>query len=1204
MRRLTIDQPRSRKTLLGLAVSAALAPHGAHALDLAQSPPGTTEPYVAPNVIISVDDSGSMGFRLDAGNANNAINNTEPNADKSWDPRSRRMNVLKYALKQVFNDKELLPDGKIRLGWQAMWNNGNSVSYYNNLSYWYGTGLNPGLGRTPGANNVGSGNKNSIKVLDNTHRTNFIEFVDYLLPQGGTPSHTMFQQADEYLRRKNGSNPVNGGPWATNPGGNDALSKEFLGCRRNYHIMMTDGRWNGTVSGGNRESTSFNLPDGTYYTANGNQTRVFYDNFANTLADWAFYSWSNNLQPSIYSSTDSKKQISLSSEYREAPSSEIFGGVSINKYWNPKYNPANWPHLVTYTIGFSDEAITWPGATSIIRPNETVPFGYDGSFPSLVNGSQSWPNMSNGENVRALDLWHAAINGRGRFYAISRGEDLERAFRDIIGVIKTQAEPDRSSAALSGESINENPVAIFITSNDPKYAWRGDIFASKIEATKELDPLNRRITSTSLWEGKSAASFLDAKTPSNRTIVTWNDDGSQSGKPFRWKNLSATQKACLNIMADSPTTADCESSNALDTEGENRLNYIRGDRSKELSEENGVFRSRQTRLGDIVNSSVWYTGAPISNYAFKGYSSFTYAYKERQPMIYVGANDGMLHGFSAGIDADDGGSEKIAYIPRGVLPNLTRLTWPSFDENHRYFVDGSPMTGDVDLGSGDKNSTQYTPKWRTMLVGTLGAGGKGYFVLDVTDPNDFSESKAERLVVMDKTMHSSEPISCVNTIPQTGETACADIADADIGHIFAIPSTDDSNPLHSNQIALLNNNRWAVVMGNGYNSKNGRPVLLIQYLDGNKELLRLPVTSTVTNNENHQDNGLSAPRLVDINNDGRPDVVYAGDLHGNMWKFLIASKSPSNWEVAFNQKPLFTARGGTAGTPEKRTLMQPITVAPTVRANDRTKVIGTGITQQTLSVGGMMVAFGTGRNVTTSDPDNTDIQTMYSVLDNTRYTTTYDTNTKQSYLAVHSGDSSKNIPVPTPLGDGIDSKLNQSKLAQQKVGQHYKGEGKNEYQDYWQIDKTSEGNALSVDWNNQYGWYLDLPATGERLLKPMSFHDGSNILKIYSQVPAKGSDKVNEGESCEASAVDEERQYLTLINIMDGMRPSVQLMDRNGDDVYDLAGDNSVSRMTVAKGAHGSVNYRENSENFGKGGSFTLARMPEQSLRPSWRQLK
>ncbi|MNY84097.1 Neisseria PilC protein [compost metagenome] len=1191
MSRQHINRKKFQKTLLALAAT----PCSVFALDLAQSPPGTIDPYVAPNVIISIDDSGSMGFRLDTGTATGAVNNTSPNSDGTWDDRSRRMNVLKHALTQVFNDKELLANGKIRLGWQAMWNNGSDLSKYSSLasSQWYITsGNNPGYNKSVGADNIGSsGNdvKNNIKNLTDAHRNNFLDFVKYLLPKNGTPSHLMFKQADDYLRAQSNGKPVDGGPWATNPGGTDKLSKEFLGCRRNYHIMMTDGRWNGTASGGNLVSTSFTLPDGTAYTANSAQTRVYYDNYKNTLADWAFYSWATNLQPSIYSATDSKKQISLTSEYRKAPESETIGGTSINKYWNPKYNPANWPHLVTYTIGFSDEAVTWPGASSIQKPTATTPFGYDGSFPDFVSGNKKWPTMDN-ENKRALDLWHAAINGRGSFYAVTKGEDLEKAFREIIGVINSQAEPDRSSAAVSGTSYEDKVVGLYITSNEPKEAWRGEVKSYEVN----------NLGQTPSWAGKSTASILDATQPTNRVIVTWHD-GVKQGRPFRWAsteaNLSSAQKSCFNIKPDSATTADCASNTSTDKLGEDRLNYIRGERGKELSS-GGTFRNRQSRQGDIVNSNVWYVGAPVSNYAFKGYSKFTLDNKKRLPIIYVGGNDGMLHGFST-ID----GSEKIAYIPRGTIPNLTRLTWPSFDDNHRYFVDGSPMTGDVDVS--DRSSTKYTPDWRTMLVGTLGGGGKGYFVLDVTKPEaDFTESKAASLVVMDQTLHSSEAIGCVTTEPKTGEVSCLDHAPADLGHIFATPSTDDSNPLRSGQITLLNNNRWAVVMGNGYNSKNGRPVLLIQYLDGSKELLRLPATSVDATGDNVNDNGLSAPRLVDINSDGRPDVVYAGDIKGNMWKFMISAKDATHWHTAFNGQPLFTAKGGTAGSPDIRTLAQSITIPPTVRANDRTKVTGTGTSQKVQAVGGMMVAFGTGRNITTSDPENTDTQTLYSVLDNTRYTAEFDTNTNQSYVAVHEGDATKSIPAPTPVGTGLDAKSKQTKLAQQKVGKQFNGENNSEGREYWQIDQTTTVNTPSVDWNTKSGWYLDLPATGERLLKQMNLYDGSNILAAYTQVPAKGSDINSALESCESSAVDEERQYLTMLNIMDGMRPSVQLMDLNGDGFYDLVADHGVSRMRIVKGAHRIVGDTKHSTDFGKGDSFNLARMPEQSMRPSWRQLK
>jgi len=113
-----------RKSLLALAASAALLPQAAGALDLAQSPPATVEPYVAPNVIISVDDSGSMlGTVTDQG-TNGDMSITAPNAVTGvWPANTPRINILKYALKTVFTDTTIVPDGKIRLAWQAMWNN-------------------------------------------------------------------------------------------------------------------------------------------------------------------------------------------------------------------------------------------------------------------------------------------------------------------------------------------------------------------------------------------------------------------------------------------------------------------------------------------------------------------------------------------------------------------------------------------------------------------------------------------------------------------------------------------------------------------------------------------------------------------------------------------------------------------------------------------------------------------------------------------------------------------------------------------------------------------------------------------------------------------------------------------------------------------------------------------------------------------------
>lgn len=1199
--------PHFRKNLLALAASTALAPCGAWALDLAEAPPGTVEPYVRPNVIISIDDSGSMDFCLnkestsDCNGTQDATNNMVPNVDGTWPVTSRRINVLKYALignggtGGVMRDTTLLPDNKIRLAWQAMHNNGGA----------------------PSASNVDSTsmNTNSMRVLSTSHRNNFISFINGLDANNGTPSHEMFQQADQYMRRPLGTNSA----WASIPGTTGA---PYLACRRSYHIMMTDGRWNGTAlavpdTSKRDNATNLALPDGMVYggatAAQQAKSALYRDNRTGTsLADWAFYSWAVPMQTSGMTGT-----LQAAADYRAAPATEDFGGGAIlDRYWNPRYNPATWPHMVTYTIGFSNMATTWPGAPTIVSPTSQVPFGYDGSFPALATGALTWPQMD-AENKRSLDLWHAALNGRGRFYAVTSGADLEKAFREIFGQINTATDPDLSSSATSGSNVSRSEVGKYTAAYEPDKFWKGFVSADKVRTNGTTYPDPN-------WGGKTTADLLDTATVSTRFVLTWSDkwtgSASQGGVPFKWatdeSRLSTNQKLWLQKnMSGTDEGA---------TKGQQRLDYIRGDKSLEGIDPAGYttakpFRQRQSIQGDIINSDVWYTGAPSANYLLKGYSAFVRSNKTRPGMLYVGGNDGMLHGFAA-FD----GKEKLAYVPRGAIPALTLLTDPQYNNKHKYYVDGSPMTGDIDLNGGiqdpsDPNYSAYAPNWRTMLVGTLGLGGKGYFVLDVTNPTatnlpdgtpGFSETNAAQLVKLDRTRGYAEAAPNCGALSGAEKTACLQIVDEDkdIGHITARPVRDDNDGMRTTQIARMNNHRWAVVLGNGYNSANQRPVLLVQYLDGAKELLRIPTTNDAPGAGNAADNGLASPRLADINGDGLADVVYAGDNLGNMWKFDLTSHNASDWKVAFGGNPLFTAQGP-AALNGPRTKAQPIFAAATVRANDRQMVIGSGPSAKTLNVGGMMVSFGTGRNVTKDDPSSVDVQTLYSVLDNTRYRL-IDTPLGKR-LEVHPGAGScpgtTCIPAPTALGAGVTT----AKLAKRE---------------FIEVDSGAYGAIKEIDllnkttWANWNGWYLDLPAVGERLLKPFDFYDASNLLTVWSQVPAKGSNVDPNVESCESTSVDAERQYRTFVNIMDGKAPSIAIVDKDKDGKFTmgtisspggdavLSGSSllSISRAKVSKGPHSIIRKDkfENADIDAKNNKENLAAMPEESLRPSWRQIQ
>lgn len=1215
-----------QKNLLALAMGAALTP--AWALDLVQEPPLPTSKsaFVAPNVIISVDDSGSMRFGVKTssdGSSNTGKGYTIPDDNGIWRNDAQRINVLKHSLSTVFKDKTLIPENKIRIAWQTMHNNGNSSN----------------------AGNVNSTtmNTNSMRPIDGpvgtkTHRDNFLSFVNTLTPNNGTPSHTMFSQADAYMRQAVSKNS----PWSSDPGGTGSKSTEYLGCRRNYHIMMTDGRWNGTMSGGQQDNKNWGASSGRQaYSTSSDQTLVYRDTYDNNLADWAFRSWMDPLQ-----STSSLKDANLlkpSKEYEEAPATELFTAtrdkfknvtisgsgkrakcealpgqwnsdtqlckindgtetksVDLQKYWNPKYNPATWPHMVSYTIGFSNEAVTWPGADQIIAPTIKVPFGYDNSFKDLVTGLQTWPAMDN-EDTRSLDLWHAAINGRGRYYAVTESEDLAKAFREIIGKISDESTPLPDEIAgggsTSGYNVSSSNAGIFASVYSPKRGWSGSITATRAIEPEEYpcptvaDPAAKCIRfpdTISGWQGKSTADRLDeldSAAVANRLVLSWSDD-TNKGIPFKSTlaapiGYSVAQKlALIGLTTGDTTTA------ALLTQGQNIVNYIRGDRSLEGTTTEKPLRVRFSRQGDVVNSDIWYTGRPSGNYAM-GYSAFVTAQKSRTPILYVGGNDGMLHGFSA-----TDGKELIAYVPRGVVGGLKDLT--DKDYQHRYYVDGSPMTGDIKDGTA----------WKTLLVGALGAGGKGYFVLNVTNPAGFGTTTAADLVVLDRTRGNSEAAPSCTLLLGAAQTACNTAVDEnkDIGNIVAQPGRNPANLQEATQITRMKNDRWAVVMGNGYNSTNQRPVLLVQYLDGNKELKRIQASTDTTGSGNAKDNGLASPTLVDLDGDGKTDVVYAGDNLGNLWKFDLTSASDSDWKVGFgNNKPLFTTRGPIALTSTTRDQVQPITAPPTVRANDRTMTVGTGTSATTASVGGMMVAFGTGRNLTASDR-RTDItqnvQTLYSVLDNTRYRMKSD----KSALEVHPGTGdcatapATCVPTPAP----VSTIANDGKPLAKQTITAVSG-------DFATVNATQE--LKKETWKDYKGWYLDLPFTGERLLKPMQFFDGSNVLAVYSESPSgtKNSESDNINESCVPVKVDTSAgsQFRTLVNIMDGKLPSVQLLDYDNNGIYNAA-DLKVARAPVKTGTPVLITKRDRivDATGGGGARDTLNRMPEQSMRPSWRQLK
>ena len=501
-----------------------------------------------------------------------------------------------------------------------------------------------------------------------------------------------------------------------------------------------------------------------------------------------------------------------------------------------------------------------------------------------------------GVSITQLDTIAAAGGSEKAYYAndtATLNAAFGKIFADIIS--KTSA---GSAVALNSQAVSTGAhvYQARFSSGD----WSGQLLKLPFKDTLVNGKTVRRLDQTMpVW---NAATVLNART-AERMIVT-TKPSSGRGIAFRWP----VEPANPGMSELDPAQVTALSSNAVGVNdglaaGAARLNYLRGASDNEGN--NGFkFRSRPvSKLGDIIDSSPQYVGAPDGNYGLPGYDAFRIARQSRKAMLYVGANDGMLHAFEA-----ENGEERLGYVPSVVFPHLSKLTSPSYV--HRYFVDGAPSAGDVQTSAG----------WRTMLVGTLGNGGRGLFGLDVTDPSQFSEANAASLVKFEIT--GTEPNF------------------TDVG-VIAGPVS----------IVKLNNGKWAAVFGNGYNSSgnsgSGNAALFVVDIETGALIRKLSVDAGAYVGPN----GLATPLLIDKDVNYTVDVAYAGDLAGNLWKFDLSAKNPMQWSVSYK---LFNAG-------------KPITSAPDAGEHER---------------GGYMVYVGTGKYLEASDVGSEPGNAMYGIWDN------------------------------------------------------------------------------------------------------------------------------------------------------------------------------------------------------------------------------
>ncbi len=707
----------------------------------------------------------------------------------------------------------------------------------------------------------------------------FDDLYGHNIPTSGTPLRRALNAVGDYFERND-----NKGPWGEIPGTNDTTDQ--LVCRQSFNILMTDGYYNGAAPAvGNVDNTAHATITGPPPAVGSPNQSFTYtpgppysDGSSDTLADYAMEYWVNDLR------TDLSNEVPTSSA-----------------------DPAFWQHLVNYTVGL--------GVTGSL---DSDPNGTD--WIGLQAGTTNWPDPVIGNPQHIDDMWHAAVNSRGEFFSAA---DPETFVRQLTAILASVAKRVGSAASVA---LNTGSIATDTKIYQAKFdstTWIGTLLALPINPDGTLG--------SNVW--------VDPMFPSSGSRVIITHDGVNP-QTFRWSDISAAQQALLG-------SADV-------------LNYLRGDSINELGKGGSdQFRIRNSLLGDLVNSAPSVVGSTNYHYPdnWNGattepedaipYSSFVASLKlmnsgaGRTSLVYIGANDGMLHAFDG-----DTGLEKFGYIPNELFDGLVDLSSTTY--SHRFYVDGSPTIVDAFLGG----------NWKTILVGSLRAGGQGIFALDVTDPTDFnSESTAKTKVLWEFTDNDTDTGSGTNSN-----------FDADLGYTFGQAN-----------IVRLHNGKWAAIFGNGYDntrdndsdgatndSTTGNAVLYIVDLATGDLIKKIDtgVGSASDPSGNNYPNGLSEAAVVDIDDDSIADYVYAGDLQGNLWKFDLTSASASTWAVA-NSVPLFTACAGNSCSSSN---FQQITSKPQVGRHPS---------------GGYLIYFGTGKYIEVGDNDvlSQHDQTFYAIWD-------------------------------------------------------------------------------------------------------------------------------------------------------------------------------------------------------------------------------
>lgn len=834
---------------------------------------------------------------------------------------------------------------KVTVGSSERQNFANWYSYYRIRLYTAKTALGTALKTLIDPQNYRIGYTTHSYTGTNTTNDEFQNINDFCAGDPGcTQRTTLYQKI--YKASADGERPLcvalsKVGRIFAGKVGTDPMQ---FSCQQNFTIMTTDGFWNGDPGYQIDGSTKIGNQDGTAGTPMKDAL-----NKANTLADVAMYYYQTDLR---------------TSDLGNCTGASV-GGTTYNVCENnvpgAGSDTASHQHMTTFTLGL--------GVNGTLKYCENYDSGGCPDFEALKQGTKIWPDPMPVENLtRVDDLWHAAVNGRGKYFSASTPEAMASGLQKALAGVSARTASAAAAATSNLEPVagdNYAYVAMYTTVD-----WDGDIQA------REINLSTGQVSETSIW---SAQAQLDGRVSGAGDTRTIYFASGSTLKAFNATNLSA-YVAAKNFIpgTENPNGALSQWAEMTSTEQGQAtqtsiINYIRGQTQHEDQGGNTyrLYRDRKHVLGDIVNAAPVYVKKPPFKYADSKYEIYAGNNKDRQSVVYAGGNDGMLHAFNG-----DTGAEMWTFVPNAVIPNLYKLADKAYSVNHRFYVDGPIVVGDICSSPPCNNANQ----WKTILVGGLGKGGKAYYALDVTNP--------------------------------ASPALLWEFTDTNLGYTYGNP------------IITKMSDQWVVLVASGYNNDTG----------GGDGKGRLYVVNAVTGakiKEIVTDNSVTDPAksgIAKISNwvdntmyDNSTQHVYGGDLDGNVWRFDITTTTGSVVKLA--------TLGKVAGAPT-----QPVTTKPELAE---------------VKIGGVprrVVLIGTGKYFGSSDIATTDKMSLYAI--------------KDDLASPPYGNfrTNPNVKEQSFSGSAGTRSISYSAMADDNIG--------------WYMDLDAElGERINVDPKYQMGWW-------------------------------------------------------------------------------------------------------------------------------------